>query len=96
MHTSRGGNAYFPSSEIIVKEGCDKVTKRTVDTYVVVLDVAAFQRLSHIQLWIAYGVGKHFRFLAAHAIGTALGPSKCRTLPFLHALSGCDMYLSST
>ena len=74
MHTSRGGNAYFPSSEIIVKEGCDKVTKRTVDIDVVVLAVAASQR----------------------AIGTALEPSKCRTLPFLHALSGCDMYLSST
>ena len=65
----------------IVKEGCDKV-----DTDVVV----ASQCLSHIQ-WIACGVDKHVRFLGAHEIATALGPSKCRALPFFHALNGCDI-----
>ena len=73
--------------EDIVKEGCDKVTIRTVDTDVVV----ASQCLSHIQLWIAYGVGKHVKFLEAHEIATALRPSKCRTLPFFRALSDCDI-----
>ena len=77
--------------EDIVKEGRDKVTIRTVDTDVVVFVVAASQRLSHIQLWIAYGVGKHFKYLASHEIATTLGPSKCRALPFFHALSGCDI-----
>ena len=57
----------------------------------VVLALAASRRLSHIHLWIAYGVGKHFRYLAAHEIATTLGPSKCRALPFFHALSGCDL-----
>ena len=77
--------------EDIVKEGCDKIIICTVHTDVEVLAVAASQRLSHIQLWIAYGVGKHFRFLAAHEIATALRPSKCRALPFCHALSDCDI-----
>ena len=81
----------FLHLEDIVKEGGDKFTIRTVDTDVEVLGVAASQRLSHIQLWIAYGLGKHFRFLAAHEIATALGPSKCRALLFFHALSGCDI-----
>ena len=76
----------FPHLEDIVKEGCDKVTIRIVDTNVVV----ASQRLGLIQLLIAYGVGKHVRFLAAHEIATSLGPSKCRAPPFFHALSGCD------
>ena len=81
----------FLHLEDIVKEGRDKVTIRTVDTNVVVLAVAASQRLSHIHLWIAYGVGKHFRYLAAHEIATTLGPSKCTALPFFRALSGCDI-----
>ena len=89
MHTS--GHIIFHHLEDIVKEGRDKVTIRTVDTDVVVLAVAASRRLSHIHLWIAYGVGKHFRYLAAHEIATTLGPSKCRALPFFHALSGCDL-----
>ena len=81
----------FHHLEDIVKETRDKVTIRTVDTDVVVLALAASRRLSHIHLWIAYGVGKHFRYLAAHEIATTLGPSKCRSLPFFHALSGCDL-----
>ena len=62
----------FLHLEDIVKKGCNKGTIRTVDTDVVV----ASQCLSHIQ-WIAFGVGKHVRFLEAHEIATALGPSKC-------------------
>ena len=91
MRTS--GHTYISLHlEDIVKEGRDKVTIRTVDTDVVVLAVAASQRLSHIHLCIAYGVGKHFRYLAAHEIATTLiEPSKCRALPFFHALSGCDI-----
>ena len=29
-------------------------------------------------------------FLAAHEIAVALGPIKCRRLPFFHVLTGCD------
>ena len=77
----------FLNLEDIVKGGCVKIKIRTVDTDVVV----ASQCLRHIQLWIAYGVGKHVKFLEAHEIATALGPSKCRALPFFRALSGCDI-----
>ena len=73
--------------EDIVKESCDKVTIHTFDTDVVV----ASQWLSHIQWWIAYAVGKHVKFLEAHEIATALGPSKCRALPLFRVLSGCDI-----
>ena len=30
------------------------------------------------------------RFLAAHEMAVALGPNKCRGLPFFHAFTGCD------
>lgn len=43
-----------------------------------------------VQLWLAFGNGKMFRYLAAHEIANALGPEKCSALPMFHALTGCD------
>ncbi len=63
---------------------------RTVDTDVVVLAVASAQRLNIPELWIAFGAGKHFRFLACHEIARTLGPDRCIALPMFHALTGCD------
>jgi len=38
-----------------------------------------------------FGVGKAFRFLAAHEMARALlGPEKAQVLPMFHALTGCD------
>ena len=35
-------------------------------------------------------MGENFRFLAAHEMDQALGPSKCQGLPFFRAFTGCD------
>lgn len=59
---------------------------RTVDTNVVVLAVASAQRLDPDELWIAFGVGKNFRFFAAHEIAKTL----VIALPMFHAFTGCD------
>ena len=40
--------------------GYNKVLIHTVDTDVVVLAVASVQRLSGVELWIAFGTGKIF------------------------------------
>ncbi len=76
--------------EDAVRHGCTKVLIRTVDTDVVILAVAAAEHLQIDELWVAFGTGKNFRFLAAHEMAAALGPNKCRGLPFFHALTGCD------
>ena len=76
--------------EDAVKEGNTKVSIRTVDTDVVVLAVTSAQRLDNTEVWIAFGTGKSFRFLAAHEIARALGPDRCRALPMFHAFTGCD------
>ena len=73
-----------------MKQGYTKVSIRTVDTDVVVLAVAAAERLSIDQLWVAFGTGKSFRFLAAHEMAQALGRDNCRGLPAFHAFTGCD------
>lgn len=76
--------------EDAVKEGKTKVSIRTVDTDVVVLAVSSAKRLSNTEVWIAFGTGKSFRFIAAHEIARALGPDRCKALPVFHAFTGCD------
>ena len=65
------------------KEGHMKVMLRTVDTDVVVLAVAFFSRLDLGELWIAFGAGKAFRYIAIHGIAVSLGQEK-----FFHAFTG--------
>ena len=65
-----------------VMQGYRKLLIRTVDTDVVVLAISVFGRVDMLELWVAYGVGKHFRYLAAHDIARALGPNKSLALPF--------------
>ncbi|KAG0725800.1 hypothetical protein GWK47_037891 [Chionoecetes opilio] len=73
-----------------VQQGYSKVSIRTVDTDVVVLAIASANRLNISELWIAFGAGKSFRFIAAHDIAKALGPDRCVALPMFHAFTGCD------
>ena len=73
-----------------MKQGYTKVSIRTVDTDVVVLALAAAERLGIDELWVAFGTGKSFRLLAAHEMAQALGPDKCRGLPAFHAFTGGD------
>ncbi|KAG0723068.1 hypothetical protein GWK47_043326 [Chionoecetes opilio] len=73
-----------------VQQGYSKVSIRTVDTDVVVLAIASANRLNISELWIAFGAGKSFRFIAAHEIAKALGPDRCVALPMFHAFTGCD------
>ena len=58
-----------------IHEGYMKILLRTVDTDVVVLAVAAAAKLSTIsdlELWVAFGTGKRFRYI--HEIAACLGP----------------------
>jgi hypothetical protein len=80
----------FLHLEDAVKQGYSKVTVRTVDTDVVVLGVTSAHRLNITELWIAFGTGKHFRFLPAHKIARELGSDRCVAMPMCHAFTGCD------
>ena len=76
--------------EDAVQQGHNKMSIRTVDTDVVVLAITLAQRLNNdiAELWVAFGVGKRFRFIAAHEFARALGRARC--LPMFHAFTGCD------
>ncbi len=71
--------------------GHKKILIRTVDTDVVVLAVALARTLEEeAEVWVSFGTGKAYRFLAAHEMARALGPEKAQALPMFHALTGCD------
>ena len=73
------------------QHGHHAILIRTVDTDVVVLAVSLVQGWkSDDKLWLAFGTGHSFRYLAAHEIAAELGQEKARALPMFHALTGCD------
>ena len=73
-----------------VQKGCKKVTIPTVDTDVVVLAVASFSKIAPDELWVAFGVGSSFWYIAVHEMVSTMNPSECLTLPVFHAFTGCD------
>ena len=66
-----------------VKSGIQKIMIRTVDTDVVVIAVSAVHKLNITSLWMAFGVGKNFRYIPV----LFMGPSKSNALLFFHAFS---------
>ena len=76
-----------------LQQGHKKILLRTVDTDVLVLAVAFLQQVTegeHLDLWVAFGTGNNFRYIATHEIATKLGPEVSKALPVFHAFTGCD------
>ena len=77
-----------------LEQGAKTVLVRTVDTDVVVNLVGKFYDLLKTQpltdIWMAFGMGKKYRYLNINAICESLGESKSQALPVLHSYSGCD------
>lgn len=70
--------------------GYRKIMIRTIDTDVVVLAISIFHIVDVDELWLSFGTGKHFRYLAIHEIASKLGKERCIALPLFHAMTGCD------
>ena len=72
------------------RNGHRKILIYTVDTDVVVLAVALSCTLNEdTELWLAFGTGKNFRYLAAHEMARSFGLENAR-VPMFHALTSCD------
>ena len=69
-----------------------KVLIRTVDTDVVVLAIAYARKLELQELWIAFGVGNHFRYLPIHKITTSLTQQQCEALLFFMLSQGVILF----
>ena len=73
-----------------VQKGCKKIAIRTVDTDVVVLAMATFDQIQPDELWVSFGTGSNFRYIAVHELVATLSPRQCLSLPVFHAITGCD------
>lgn len=73
-----------------VVQGYSRIMIRTVDTDVIVLAIANFKKIGCQELWIAFGVGKHFHYIPIHFIVSSFNNDVCESLPFFHAVTGCD------
>ena len=72
-------------------KGFIKVIIRTIDTDIVVLKVALFEKLDLDEIWIAFFMKKHFHYITGHEIYQKLGNLKSKALLVFHAISGCDV-----
>ncbi|XP_014677523.1 PREDICTED: uncharacterized protein LOC106817375 [Priapulus caudatus] len=72
------------------KHGLKKIMVHATDTDVLVLAIVATIQMRGCELWLAFGSGNTFRYIAAHTIADALGVDCCKGLLFMHAVSGCD------
>ena len=77
-----------------LKHGAKTILVRTVDTDVVVILAGTFHDLVATQpladIWVAFGMGKNYRFYHINAICASLGEPQSRALPVFHSFSGCD------
>ena len=77
-----------------LEKGARKVLIRTVDTDVIVILAGIFfelqSRYSNLDIWLAFGTGKNFRYFHLNTVCQSLGKGKWKGLPFFHAFTGCD------
>ena len=52
--------------------------------------IATARALEGCEIWLAFGHGKNFRYIAANTIAAELGDDWCKGFLFMHAFSSCD------
>ena len=77
-----------------VLQGQASILMQTVDTNVTVIATSCFDRIGVSELFIAFGVGTHLKYVPIHEIVGSLGLTKSRALSFFHAFTGCDIVSS--
>ena len=77
-----------------LETGNNIILVRTVDTDVIVLLVGHFHSLHeehpNVDVWVAFGTGKHFCYYHINTICANKGMEKSRALLPFHAITGCD------
>ena len=62
--------------------GFTNVALRTTDIDVVVIAISVIKHLQELrEPWIAFGIGKNFRYIPAHEIANQLGEARAGALP---------------
>ena len=74
-----------------VLKGHRRVCICTIDSHVLVLAVASFDKTKPDELWVILGSGSNLRCIAIHELMATIDPRYCSSLPIFHAFTGCDM-----
>ena len=77
------------SADAVLK-GHIRVSICTVDTDLLVLAMASFDKIKPDDLWVILGTGSHFRNTAIHELMAKIDSRYCNSLPIFHAFTGCD------
>ena len=72
------------------QSGLRKIMVHATDTDVLVLTITTVRVLDGCEIWLAFGHGRIFRYIAVHTIAAVLGHERSKGLLFMHAISGCD------
>ena len=88
MHTLGGRHQNAPVDS--ANKGYRRIILLTLDTDILVLAVSTVVSLEDTEIWVAFGTGKHLRYIPAHGIAKELGYEKALSLPLFHAFTGCD------
>jgi len=76
-------------SQILEEGKCQYVKERHVDQSLFKTLIRNKQHIACEKLWIVFGAGKHFRYIAAHELAAALSGDKAkstRCLPRLYRM----------
>ena len=76
-------------NHIFQRNGFPKLIVKSADTDVEMLAIY-FQNFITAHCYISRDSKNKTRFIDIKAISDSLGPEKCKALPGLHALTGCD------
>lgn len=65
-----------------------KVPILTFDQEFVAISISVFEQLDLLELWLAFGIGKHLSYLEIPMIATALGAANVKYLRLSNAFTG--------
>ena len=88
-HEKADSRLIFNSADAVLK-GHRRVSIRTVDTDLLVLAVASFDKIKPDELWVILGTGSHLRSMAIHELMAKMDSRYCNSLRIFHAFTGCD------
>ena len=80
----------IPHAADAVLKGYRRVSIRTVDTDILLLVVASFDKIKPDELWVILGTGSHLQCIAIDELMVTMDPRYCSSLSIFHAFTGCD------
>ena len=88
-HEEADSRIFLHIKDSITRNKVSTCLIRTVDTDVVVLAIHMASQTG-INVFVAIGMGEHFRIIPAHSIAKKLGTTKSKALLLFHSITGCD------